>query len=132
MAAFDYAEAAADAVELIAEFGGPATLRQVSTGADPWNPVETTTDTTMTCVDLSQEIRDASGTLTGQTRRTLYISTAEGLVPAKGDRVFVGLTKAQVSALTAQEQDAQASEIVALRPLAPGGVNVMWEADLGR
>ncbi len=115
MAAFDYAEAAADAAELIEEFGQSATLRQVSNGTDPWNPSETVTDTTITAVDLNREIRDASGTLTGQTRRTLYISTAAGVVPAKGDRVAIGGTE---------------HEIAAVRTLAPAGVNVYHEADL--
>lgn len=113
--AFDYSRAAATAQRLISRFGQSATLRQVTDGGDAWNPNPTETDTTIPCVDLNREVRDPSGTLTGETRRTLYISTSAGVTPAKGDKVVIGGAE---------------HEIAEVRTLAPGGTTVMHEVDL--
>lgn len=112
---FDYARAAQTAQRLITRFGQTATLRQVSKGGDDWAPSLTETDTSVTVVDLNREVRDATGTLTGQTKRTLYVSTSAGVTPAKGDKVVIGGTE---------------HEIEAVRTLSPGGTTVMWEVDL--
>ena len=127
---FDYARARQTAERLIKRFGQPATLRQVENTGTEWAPEQTITDTNITVVDLNERVRDASGTLIGETRRTIYISTEAGVTPAKGNKVFVGLDKDAVAALTEQQQSEQSHEIGELRPLAPGGTAVMFEADL--
>lgn len=113
--AFDYTRAKATAERLIDRFGQDVTLRQTTSSGDPWAPTLTETDTTVKVVDLNRRERDASGTLVGVTRRTLYVSTSAGVTPAKGDKMVIGGTE---------------HEIDEVRPLAPGGTNVMFEADL--
>lgn len=112
---FDYARAAATATRLIARFGQSATLRQITTSGDEWAPTTAETDTTITAVDLNQRVRDASGTLVGQTMRTLYVSTAADVTPAKADKVVIGGTEHEISEV---------------RELNPGGTAVMYEVDL--
>lgn len=112
---FNYARSKATAERLLASFGQTATLRQITNSGDAWEPSLTETDTSVTVVDLNREVRDASGTLTGQTRRTLYVSTSAGVTPAKGDKVVIGSTE---------------HEIEAVRTLAPGGTTIMHEVDL--
>jgi len=112
---FDYARSRATAERLIARFGTTATLHQITTSGDAWAPTTTETDTTVRAVDLSQRLRDASGTLTGESLRTLYVSTSAGVTPAKGDKITVGGIR---------------HEIAEVRTLNPGGVAVMHEVDL--
>ncbi|WP_306150742.1 hypothetical protein [Roseovarius sp. MMSF_3281] len=128
--AFDYTKSRATAERLIARFGQHATLRKITNSGPEWAPTQTEADTTITAVDLNEQVRDNSGTLVGQTRRTLYVSTSAGIAPAKGDKVFVGLDKDAVAALTEQEQSEAIHEIDEAWPLAPGGVDVFWEVDL--
>lgn len=111
---YDYARAKATAERLIARFGQDATLRQITQSGDAWAPTLTETDTTVKVVDLNIAQRDGAG-LVGETRRTLYVSTSAGVTPEKGDKVVIGGTE---------------HEIGEVRPLAPGGTNVMFEADL--
>ncbi|MGR3574016.1 MAG: hypothetical protein ACU0CF_04675 [Sagittula sp.] len=115
MVGFNYARSAQTAQRLIAKFGQDATLKQISAGADPWAPAPTETTTTITVVDLDREVRDASGTLTGQSKRTLYVSTSADVTPTKGDKVVIGGVE---------------HEIDSVRTLAPGGTTVLWETDL--
>lgn len=112
---FNYARAATTATRLISRCGQSATLRRITNSGTEWAPTQSETDTTITVVDLEREVRDASGTLTGQSMRTLYVSTSANVTPAKGDKVVIGGVE---------------HEIDAVRTLAPGGVNVMWECDL--
>lgn len=128
--AFDYARSRATAESLIKRFGQTGTLHQVVNSGPEWAPVQTDIYTTITIVDLNERVRNADGTLTGQTQRTVYISTEAGVVPAKGNKIFVGLDKAAVEALTDEQRSEQSHEIGELRPLAPGGTAVMYEADL--
>lgn len=115
MAAFDYGELRDTASELIAEFGQSASLIPV-TVADAWNPAPTEgTPVTITVVDLNEQIRDSAGMLTGETKRTLIVSTAAGVTPTKRDKITLGGAK---------------HEIAEVRPLAPGGVVLLWEVDL--
>lgn len=112
--AFNYAGARATAAGLIANFGQSATLHKVTAGGTEFSPTLTEADFTITVVDLDQKIRDASGTLIGQSMRTLYID-ATGAVPEKGDAVTVGGLR---------------HEIAEVRTLNPGGTTVLYEADL--
>jgi len=116
---FNYARAAATAKRLIANFGQTATLTKPGAVTGPeYAPTGygAGTDYTIKAVDLNQMERDGA-TLTGQTRRTLYISTEglSGVEVNKADTITIGGRK---------------HEVAEARPLAPGGVNVMWEADL--
>lgn len=127
---FDYAKSRRTAERLIARFGQSATLRKITNSGTEWAPTQTEADTTITAVDLNEQVRDNSGTLVGQTRRTLYVSTSAGIAPEKGDKVFVGLDKDAVAALTEQQQSEAVHEIDEVRPLSPGGTDVFWEVEL--
>ena len=127
MPPFDYAEARAVATELIAEFGAPAVLRKAGAPTGPaYDPTPgTPTFHQITVVDLEQRLKDREGSLIGETTRTLYIA-AEGVEPAKADRVMLGATAAGMT-------DAAFTgwfEIGETRRLAPAGTLVMVEADL--
>lgn len=115
----DYTSLAAAAADLIDVFGQEATLRKRGTATGPaYDPTFGADESyTITCVDLNQMVRDGVS-LTDQTRRTLYVST-EGLSvsPEQGDRVEIG---------------GSVHEAIEVRPLAPGGVDIMWEVDLGK
>lgn len=118
--AFNYTRAAATAQRLIASFGQSATLTKGNGVTGPaYKPTGYTdgAEHTIKAVDLNRMERDASGALTTQTRRTLYISTEglSGVDVEKGDCVTIGSNK---------------HEIEEVRPLAPAGVTVMWECDL--
>lgn len=112
---FDYARAAATAEKLIEKFGQTVTLIQITNSSTEWEPELSEASTSIKAVDLSQQQRDAGGTLVGHTVRTLYISTSASVTPTKGDKVKV---------------NGKEHEITEVRPLAPGGVDVFWEADL--
>ena len=82
--------------------------------------------TQIVVLDFEQAQRNRDGTLTETTKRTLTVST-EGLgaiIPAKGDRVAIGVLKADVTSAT------ETHIIGEVRPLAPAGVAVLYEADL--
>ena len=121
---FDYARPKATAERLLARFGQTCTLRKITNIGTEFDPAQTTTDADITAVDLSQRLRDRDGTLVGQTLRSLYVSTAAGVTPKKCDSVAVGVAKASVTSST------PFIEIAEVRPLSPGGVNLMWEVDL--
>ena len=127
MPPFDYAEARTVATELIAEFGAPAVLRKQGASTGPaYDPTPgTATFHQLTVVDLEQRLKDREGSLIGETTRTLYIA-AEGVEPAKGDRVKLGATAAGMTdaAFTGY------MEIGEIRTLSPAGTVVMYEADL--
>ena len=114
MATFDYSKLKTTAETLLTKFGQSATLRQQTAYGDDWAPQMVEADTTITVVDDNIMTRDADG-LVGRTRRTLYISTAAGVTPAKGDKVVVGGTE---------------HEIGEVRTVSPGGTACLFEADL--
>lgn len=107
------------------------TLEKPATGGDepttPWDvetdPLGAATMYDVTAMDGNYRVRDASGTLIGQTVRTLTIA-ATGAAPAKNDRIAVGVAKADVDANTIWH------EIAEVRPLQPGGVVLLFEVDL--
>ncbi len=113
--AFDYTGLKSTAETLIARFGQSATLRQQAQSGTSYEPTLTNTDTTITVADFNHRVRDPGGELTGMTQRTLYISTAAGVTPAKGDKVQIG---------------GAWHEIAEVRPLNPGGTALMYEADI--
>ena len=116
MATFDYSTLNTTAETLLARFGKSATLRQQSfSSGTAWAPTYANTDTTVTVVEYPTRIRDMNGTLTREIMRTLYVSTAAGVTPAKGDKVQV---------------DSIWHEIDQVRTLNPGGTVLMHEVDL--
>lgn len=112
---FDYARAKATAERLIATFGQEAVLTQNTSSGDAWAPTLSPEETTIVVVDLNEAQRDRAGSLVGTTVRTLYVSTSAGVTPGKGDTVTIS---------------GSAFEITEVRPLAPGGTAVFFEADL--
>lgn len=128
--AFDYTRSKATAERLIARFGQSATLRQITNSGTEWAPTQTEADTTITVVDLNERVRDASGTLVGQTQRTLLVSTSAGVAPGKGDKVAVGIDEAAFGLLDAAAQDERLHEVIEVRPLSPGGTVILHEVDL--
>lgn len=93
----------------------------------PWDAEDTTAgDPTyyeVTAMQDMEQVRDAAGTLIGQTHRVLTIS-ATGAVPQKSDLIAVGVAEADVDADTVFE------EIADIAPLAPGGVALLYEVRL--
>jgi hypothetical protein len=106
--------------------GYPVTLRipGMLTGPD-WDPtIGPPTYRTLYAVEGFQEIRDASGTLIGQTRHTLTVTGDPEAVPMKSYSVALGVT-----AEDADEASAWV-EILEVRPLSPAGIAVLYEIDL--
>lgn len=107
------------------------TIRRASTAEsepqNPWDepadPANDPTDYEVVAVEDTQDVRDMSGTLIGITKRTLTIN-ATGVAPLKTDRIAVGVAKADVAA------DTRFEEIIAVKPLAPGGVVLYYTLEL--
>lgn len=103
--------------------GYPVTLRipGEATG-DPWDPQPgVPVYRTLYAVEGFQEVRDAAGTLIGQTRRTLTVTADPDAVPMKSHQVAIGV-KAEDA-----HGDSPWVEIAEVRPLAPAGVTVLYE-----
>lgn len=123
------------ALQSIADVNEPekqsATIRKDGAGApaNPWDPPGGTPTYHQVIVMVSdKELRDINGTLIGQTKRTITISGAAGVVPSDDDKIILGQALDYVDA----ETDAGLAweEIMAVRPLAPAGVAVLYEIDL--
>lgn len=111
--------------------GYPATIRKPagSAPANPWEPPTGNPTYYQVIVMVSdKEIRDASGTLIGVTRRTVTISGAAGVIPSDDDKIHLGAHLAYVNATT--DDGIAWQEIQAVRELAPAGVPVLFECDL--
>lgn len=106
--------------------GFPATLRRAGEpSGSPYDPTPgTPTYTTLRVLDRNEAVRDAAGTLVGETRRTLTVGTDAGVVPSKADKIAVGITAEEATEGSAWH------EIAEVRPLAPAGVAVLYEIDL--
>lgn len=77
----------------------------------------------VTGIEGVQDVRDMTGTLVGVQRRTLTIN-ATGVTPLKSDRIAVGVARGDVVSDTVFE------EILAVKPLAPGGTALLYELQL--
>ncbi|WP_240233612.1 hypothetical protein [Devosia lacusdianchii] len=106
--------------------GYPATLR-IPPGGPPANPWEPPSDlptyAELVVVQDTRELKDVNGTLIGQTVRTLMCS-ATGVVPSDDWTIAVGVGVADVT------DDTVFEEIMAVRPLAPAGIAILYEIDL--
>lgn len=113
----DWTAIAAEVAGAIAEVGFAATLLRQATG--PTTPWDTTPDGAVTSysvvvIDDGIVDRHAPGGLVTRRARVLTIG-ATGVVPAKSDRITVrGVTHA----------------IGEVRPLAPGGTDLLYEVEL--
>lgn len=110
---FDYADAVATAIELIADFGQTGAIRRTVNSGDPWNPTQTDTDYTVTLVVIDYENKDVDGTLIRQTDRHVLVSP-DGLTvePTTADSVVV---------------DGATLAIINVKPLNPAGTLVMYD-----
>jgi len=123
----DWAAIAAEVSGDIGEIGFTSTLRRAGVGG-PLSPSDETSvpapvDFEVTVIDDNYRVRDASGTLIAKTQRTLTIG-ATGVVPTKADLIAVGVAKADVGV------DTVWTTIMEVRPLSPGGVDLLYEIDL--
>jgi len=112
----DWSAIAAEVAAAIGDVGFEVTLRKKTAGpSTPWDttPVETD-DTAMMCIDDRYRVRDAQGNLLQQSMRTLTVAVGDA-IPAKADRVLVR---------------GAWHEIAEVRPLAPGGVDLLYDVDL--
>ncbi|WP_299663847.1 hypothetical protein [uncultured Ruegeria sp.] len=127
--AAEVAAALAEAGEAVGDRPLYCTLRKPIPGFGPTSPHDNsyTPEPTLhelTAVQDTKQIRDQSGTLIGETRRTLLVN-ATGAKPEKQDGIVIGVKPADVTILTKFET------IIDVEEVAPGGVALMYELDLG-
>lgn len=114
--AFDYIKTRGTAEKLIENFGQDATLTQYANSGTSYNPTRTGTDHTCRLVVTEYANRDIDGTLVLRTDRKAIISTAGLTVtPSKADTLTIG---------------GVVHQIVEIMPLEPGGIVVIWEAQI--
>jgi hypothetical protein len=104
--------------------GHPAVIRKAGAGApvNPWDPPGGTPTHHQVVVLISDdELRDINGTLIGQTKRTVTISGAAGVVPHDDDEIALGMTVDKIG------DDTQWHGIEMVKPLAPAGVAVLYD-----
>lgn len=113
----DYQSIADEISEAIAEVGFTAILRKETGGpATPWDAGSVTvSDTEITVLDDGIRDRYIAGTLTTRRSRVLTVAVDNGVIPAKADQV-------QVRGVW--------FEIEEIMPLAPGGVDLLYEIEL--
>ncbi len=108
------------------------TIAQKSGAQDvPWEDDFTSiTYSPLTAVDFPVTQRDRSGLVLAVVR-TLTVN-ATGVVPAKGEKIAVGMTPAAVEAAVdaGTMADTAWSRIMQVKPLAPGGVPLLYELEL--
>jgi hypothetical protein len=114
--AFGYADLRETAEELIAEAGQRGVIRRPSpTMGDPWNPTPAGDPVDDACVFVELEYAhdEIDGTLVQATDRKLLVSTA-GLTAAPTPECQLVIGPLPL-------------EIVSVKPLAPGGLVLLWE-----
>lgn len=108
--------------------GYAATLRKVSTtGGSPYDPASGTSTpsyTTLRVLESNTRERDRQGNLVGTKRRTLTVAAVYGVVPAKADKIALGITA------DAADENSEWQEIDEVYPLVPAGTAVIYEIDL--
>jgi hypothetical protein len=119
---YDYSEDRTAADEAIAEYGQSGYLRRTAagSGADPWNPGSgTVTDYPIRFVLVDYSERDRDGTLIQQNDQQALISV--GSLPTEA-----------TDADQLVDSQSKVFEIVAIRPLEPGGTVVLYTAQVRR
>lgn len=111
---FDYTRSRATAERLIAKFGAAATLTRKTVTGEGYDPSISTTDHAVTAVAVAYEVGEIDGVRVLASDRKVLVST-KGLEvePQPGDVLTIS---------------GAAHAVVSVKPLAPGGVVVMWEA----
>lgn len=101
--------------------GFPVTLKAQGY-ADPLNPEAGPTDTLydLLGVQSTKELKDASGTFTGQTMRVLSVN-ATGVAPLTAHKVAIGVASADVDGDTVFESISDVSVI------SPAGVPLLYK-----
>lgn len=114
---FDYTRVRGTAERLLERFGQTATLIKPGEMIGPeWNPTPgPATEHSITVVDENSLRRDLSGTLIGEGVHSIIVSTSAGVAPSQADRIRMG---------------GREYEIVEVKPLAPGGVVLLWECTI--
>ena len=92
-------------------------LRQQVNSGTEWSPTRTPTDTTLVVIEDTQRLRDGSGTLTTQTRRTLTTEAPKGVTITDEDTVSL-------------DGGTSFENILEVRPLNLAGVVLLWELEL--
>lgn len=108
--------------------GHPAVIRKAgsSAPANPWDPPGGNPTYHQVVVLISdKELRDINGTLIGEVKRTVTISGAAGVVPSDDDMIVLGMTTEQVEA--AGDDAVAWHEIIAVEPLEPAGIAVLYD-----
>ncbi len=107
---------------LLGEFGAAMTLRRQGAPSGPAWDRAPAASTNHAIVAVQDDIvqRDRSGTTVLGTTRTLYVRVREGVVPRVGDWI-IGPGEA-----------GPGHEVKEVRPVAPGGVSVLFEVDIAR
>lgn len=119
----------ADALKSVAyvDAGYPATLRRVTTTANPYDPAGGTTTiaySTVYVVQTENKERDRDGMLTGTVRRSLLVAAGD-TVPLKSDKVFIGQSLTYADEATDATIDWE--EIDDVMTISPAGTDVMYE-----
>ncbi|MCC0013876.1 MAG: hypothetical protein H6881_08360 [Rhodobiaceae bacterium] len=112
----DWNKIAVEVADAIGEVGFAATLRKPGAASgDEYDPTYgVPSDSTITVIDDRIRERDQAGTLTGITRRVLTVA-AGGSVPEKDDQVQV---------------DGDWHKVIEVMPLAPGGVDLLYDVEI--
>ncbi|MDZ7904605.1 MAG: hypothetical protein U5N55_01565 [Cypionkella sp.] len=107
---------ASEVAAAIGDVGFAVTLRKRTSGpATPWDATGVTiTDSELAVVDDRYRVFDAAGNLLQRSIRTLIVAAGDA-IPARADQVQVR---------------GEWFEIAEVRPLAPGGVDLLYEVDL--
>ena len=110
--------------------GYPAVLRKEISADNPYDdePDDPITYHQVVVMVSDKEMRDINGTLIGQTKRTVTISGAAGVVPHDDDQIVLGMTSAEVT--TAGDENIAWQEIATVRSTAPAGIAVLYEIDI--
>lgn len=116
-----YADMAATAAEMLAEFGMAVTVTRTTPGARDPDTGTLAAGTTQTWVPrgvkLDYAAREIDGTLIQAGDQRVYMSAISGLKPKAGDTVTIG---------------AEAWRVVVSRTLAPAGVAVLLDVQVRR
>jgi hypothetical protein len=117
--AFDYAEAKADADEMIAEFGQTGKLRRPTTTGPAYDPTEgSPSDKACTFVVLGYTNREIDGSrVLASDKKVLLAKGSLAIEPTTSDKLLIG---------------GVVHSIVDVSPLSPGGTVVFYEMQVRR
>lgn len=115
-----YDDMAATANELLAEFGMPVTLVQVTTGAyDPATGSTSNTENNVSSigVKLDYEQSEIDGTHIRQGDQRVYMAPSLSVTPKTGDKLTI---------------ESEVFQVILSRPLSPAGTSVLHDVQVRR